>query len=111
MINNATQLLMMKADVLSSFEEISVCTHYKLPDGSLTQDLPHCLISTPVEPVYTTLKGWNCDLSHIKADDQLPQALSDYMRFIEDYTGVPITFLSYGPERSATLQRKAFYEA
>jgi adenylosuccinate synthase len=105
MINHVTNLLMMKVDVLNQFEEIMVCTHYELPDGTITDRLPHCLNSTKITPVYQRLKGWQCDLSNLRSFDELPPALADYIRFIEQQVGVPITLLSYGSNRTHTLMR------
>jgi len=105
MINAATQLLMMKTDILNEFEAIKVCTHYRLTDGTVTDHLPYCLISTPVEPIYETLPGWNCPLENLGSFDTLPAALADYIKFIEEAVGVPITLVSYGSNRTDTLLR------
>ena len=105
MINGVTQLLMMKADVLDSFAEIEVCTHYRLADGSLTQQLPYTHTSDIVTPVYQTLKGWNTSLAGISDYTKLPQALLDYVAFIEKEIGVPVKLISTGPDRSETIVR------
>lgn len=105
MINGVTQLLMMKADVLNTFEEIKVCTHYKLADGSIVDQLPYDLCGIDVEPVYKTLKGWNQDLSHCTNIESLPAALHEYVAFIEKHTNLPITLISIGPDRKETLVR------
>jgi adenylosuccinate synthase len=105
MINHVTDLLMMKADVLNEFEEIMVCTHYELPDGTLTDQLPYCLNSTKVQPVYQRLQGWQCELKDLQSFDALPKALADYIGFIEQQVGVPVTLLSYGSNRKDTLMR------
>ncbi|MCS7018697.1 MAG: adenylosuccinate synthase [Cytophagales bacterium] len=105
MINHATQLFMMKADVLSEFEEIKICTHYKLPDGTLTDRLPYSLNVTQVTPVYKSFQGWQCQLSNLKSFEDLPPALSNYIQFIEQEVGVPIMMLSYGSDRQHTLVR------
>jgi adenylosuccinate synthase len=62
MINGVTQLLMMKADVLSIFSTIKICTHYQLKDGSITETLPYELINDKITPVYKEMKGWNVPL-------------------------------------------------
>jgi adenylosuccinate synthase len=105
MINGVTQLLMMKADVLNTFEEIKVCTHYKLSDGRMVDQLPYDLCGIEVEPVYVTLKGWNQDLSHCTNIESLPVALHEYVAFIEKHTNLPITLISIGPDRKETLVR------
>ncbi|MEO1654265.1 MAG: adenylosuccinate synthetase, partial [Bacteroidota bacterium] len=108
MLNGTTQLLMMKADVLNDFEEILVCTHYRFPDGSVTDRLPYCLNDVNVEPVYQKIKGWNCSLENIRDFDLLPGGLLDYVAFIEENVGIPITLVSTGPDRTQTVLKKEF---
>lgn len=110
MINGVTQLFMMKADVLNIFEEIQVCTHYKLPDGTLTKELPFDIDGLDIEPVYKTLKGWNQGLKGMNAFDQLPSALLEYVSFIEEEVKVPINIISTGPDRTETIIRGELVE-
>ncbi len=104
MINGITQLFMTKADVLSGFETIKVCTSYNC-DGKECKELPFSS-DTAIEPVYTELKGWNEDITSIKEFDNLPAALKNYIGFIEKNTGVPVTMVSVGPDRQETIFRK-----
>ncbi|MFN8415662.1 MAG: adenylosuccinate synthase [Cytophagaceae bacterium] len=106
MINGVTHLLMMKADVLNSFEEIEVCTHYELADGKKVEELPYDLCGTDVKPVYKTLKGWNKDLSGCTTFESLPKELLDYVKFIEENVELPITLISIGPDRKETILRE-----
>lgn len=105
MINGVTQLYMMKADILSILEEINICTHYKLEDGSLTDEMPFQLVDENITPVYKTLKGWKSDVTDVVTYDVLPDELKDYVKFIEEETGVPITIVSVGPDRKQTILR------
>jgi adenylosuccinate synthase len=105
MLNGVSQLFMMKADVLNSFEEIKVCTHYRLADGSLTDQLPYDLAHTEVEPVYESLKGWNQSLEDVSSYESLPQALLDYVAYLEEHLKVPVNVVSVGPDRKETLVR------
>lgn len=105
MINGVTELNMMKADVLDTFDTIKVCTHYKV-NGELTETLPFEL-NEQVEPVYTELKGWNTDMTAQHEVTDLPKALWDYVTYIEEATGVPITLVSVGPDRAQTVIREA----
>ncbi len=107
MINGATQLIMMKADVLNSFPTIKVCTHYRLPDGELTEQLPFDLLTTEVTPVYREFEGWNTDVAYATSFEQLPGPLLAYIDFLEAQLNLPITMLSTGPDRIATLQRES----
>ncbi|MCD8538607.1 MAG: adenylosuccinate synthase [Leadbetterella sp.] len=106
MLNGVTQLVMMKVDVLSIFDEIKVCTHYELPDGTLTDELPYDMTDTPLKPVYVTLPGWKQSLDGITAFNDMPAALKAYTAYLEQELKTPVTFVSTGPDRSATLSRK-----
>jgi adenylosuccinate synthase len=105
-VNGVTELNMMKADVLSGFETIKVCTHYKYK-GELTDHLPFDIDAKYVEPVYKTLKGWNADLTGLRSIDQLPKELERYIHYLEEALQVPITIVSVGPDRSQTLFRNS----
>lgn len=104
MINGATQLLMMKADVLNDFEVIKVCTHYKLPDGTLTDQIPFDISNITVEPVYREMKGWFCPLA-AGTWSSMPEALRAYVEFLESMLSVPVRLLSIGPDRTQTIIR------
>ncbi|MCU0398126.1 MAG: adenylosuccinate synthase [Cyclobacteriaceae bacterium] len=104
MINGVTQLFMMKADVLSIFPTIKVCTQYKLADGTITEALPYELVNEKITPVYKELKGWNRTLS-VKSIHDFPDELTQYIDFLEDQLEVPITLISTGPDRIQTIYR------
>ncbi len=105
MINGVTQLVMMKADVLNIFEEINVCTAYTLPDGTVTEQIPYNITDTTLTPVYQTLKGWNCSLEGFRKFEELPSELSEYIAFLEEKLGLPINFVSTGPDRDECVLR------
>ena len=104
MINGATQLLMMKADVLNIFDTIKVCTHYKLINGTETDRIPFEIVNEPVVPIYREMKGWACKVEGSDWND-MPKSLRDYVEFIERELGVPVKLLSYGPDRTQTILR------
>ncbi len=104
MINGVTQLLMMKADVLSIFSEIKVCTQYELGDGKISEEMPYEVVNEKIKPIYTTLKGWNVPLTNL-SENQMPEELLNYVSFLEKELGVPITLISTGPDRSQTIHR------
>jgi len=106
MINGVTQLFMMKADVLNIFEEIKVCTKYKLANSEESDRLPHDLIDESVEPVYRSFKGWNQSLEGITNFEDFPSELKDYVLFLEKELQVPINIVSTGPDRTETIIRK-----
>ena len=105
MINGVTELMMMKADILSGFETIQVCTHYNY-QGKKIDYLPYDCSPELLSPVYTSLKGWNQDLTGLNSPEQMPEALNEYISFIEREVGVPISIVSVGPDRTQTLMRK-----
>ena len=106
MLNGVTQLVMMKVDVLNAFDTIRVCTHYRLADGILTDHLPYDLCTEEVEPVFQDFEGWKKSLAGISAFADMPPALTDYVKYLEDELKLPITFVSTGPDREALIQRK-----
>jgi adenylosuccinate synthase len=103
MINGVTELSMMKADVLDSFEDIFVCTHY-LQDGEKIDFFPFEL-SDSTQPVLKKIKGWNTDITKCKDEDSFPNELSDYIKFLEQELDIPISIVSVGPNRSETIIR------
>ena len=103
MIDGVTDLIMMKSDCLDDFDTIKVCTAYKV-DGKETCQVPFD-IAAKIEPVYTEFKGWKCDLTGIRKESELPSAFMAYVKFMEDFLGVPIKIISLGPDREATIER------
>lgn len=104
MLNGVTQLIMMKSDVLDGFDTIKACDAYEI-DGKVTRDFPYS-IDEGIKPVYTTIKGWNTPMSHLTSEEQFPAEFNDYMAFLEEKLGVPITIVSVGPDREQTIIRK-----
>ena len=103
-INGVTELNMMKADVLSGFDTIEICTAYDI-DGIETHNLPFDLNLGNIKPIYKSFKGWSEDISKISKEEELPNEVHDYVSFIEEFVGVPIKLISVGPDRSETIYR------
>jgi len=103
MIDGVTDLIMMKSDCLDDFDTIKVCTSYKV-DGAETDQVPFD-IAAQIEPVYTEFPGWKKDLTGIRKESGLPQEFKNYIKFMESYLGVPISIISLGPDREATIER------
>jgi len=108
MLNGATHLFMMKADVLSIFDEIKVCTHYKLPDGTITDQMPFEVEQGNLEPIYETLPGWGTSLDGITEYDALPAAVHHYVDYLQGALNTPISIVSIGPDRTQTIIREDF---
>lgn len=105
-INGVTELIMMKADVLSGFEKIKVCTAYNY-NGKNVEHLPYSIDAAHITPVYIELEGWNDNLAGITNETDLPKALNDYISFIENELQIPITIVSVGPDRTQTIHRNS----
>ncbi len=103
MLSGVTQLIMMKSDVLDSFETIKACTAYKI-DGVETGEFPFS-IESGVEPVYVELPGWKQDITACRHEDELPEAFRNYVAFLERELKTPIKIISVGPDREATIIR------
>ena len=103
MIDGVTELIMMKADVLDTFDTIKVATGYKV-DGVETDQVPYDTYAE-IEPMYKEFKGWNKDLSQITREEELPFEFMNYVRFIEKELNVPISVISLGPDRVQTIFR------
>ncbi len=101
MLNGATELIMMKADVLDSFETIKICVGYEI-DGEVVEYFPFELTGT-VKPIYVELPGWETDLTKIKNRNEFPEALNKYIRFIEEEMEIPVSIASVGPNREQTI--------
>lgn len=101
MLNGVTELIMMKADVLDNFETIKICMGYEI-DGQVTDKFPFEL-NDQVKPVYVELPGWQTDLTQLTSQDEFPEEFNNYINFIEEQVGVPITIASVGPNRAQTI--------
>ncbi len=104
MINGVTELSMMKSDILSIFNKIKVCTHY-LVNGEKVSDFPFDVNDIEIIPFYEEIDGWNCDLTKLRDYKDAPQALKNYVSYLEMQLRVPINVISVGPDRTQTLSK------
>jgi adenylosuccinate synthase len=100
-----TQISLMLLDVLSGLEHIRICTGYKVRGQTLDYFRADMDVLAEVEPIYETLPGWKQDISQIRRYDELPAECKQYVKRLETLAGAPITMVSVGPERTATLMR------
>lgn len=103
MINGVTKLIMMKSDVLDSFETIKACVAYKL-NGEEIDYFPY-EISGDIEPVYVELPGWQTDMTGMTSENEFPEEFNAYVSFLEEELGVPVRIISVGPDREQTIER------
>lgn len=104
MINGVTRLIMMKSDVLDTFDTIKACVAYKLADGSETVEFPYDI--TNITPIYKEFTGWKVDMTKFTSEDQFPSTFKEYVEFLEGYLETPIKIISIGPDREQTIIRK-----
>ena len=104
MLNGVTELIMMKSDVLDTFNTIKACVAYELPNGETTNELPYDI--SEVKPIYKELKGWNTDMTQFTNEAQFPKEFSDYVKFLEEFLETRIGVISIGPDREQTIIRK-----
>jgi adenylosuccinate synthase len=98
MINGVTQVVMTKADVLDTFDELKMCTAY-LVNGVEKKEVPFQISRVKIEPVYQSFPGWNTDTTSVKKSNDLPHTMNDYISFINQFVGAPVKFVSNGPGR------------
>ncbi|NQW43377.1 MAG: adenylosuccinate synthase [Bacteroidetes bacterium] len=102
MLSGVNYLIMMKSDVLSEFDEVKVCTGYKL-NGVFTNEVPYDLCNETVEPIYESFKGWTEDLTICRQKTELPTNFLNYILFLEKELAMPIRIISVGPDREQTI--------
>lgn len=104
MVNGVTQLIMMKSDVLDSFDTIKACVAYK-QNGKEINYFPYD-INEGIEPVYAEMPGWKIDMTKFTSEEQFPKEFNDYVAFLEKELETPIKIISIGPDREQTIVRK-----
>ena len=103
-INGVSELMMMKADVLSGFKTVKICIAYKYKGEKVTH-LPYNIEAENVIPIYKEMKGWEKDLTKMTNAEQLPETLKDYIDYLEAELEIPIKIVSVGPDRKQTIHR------
>jgi adenylosuccinate synthase len=104
MVCGATEIACTLFDVLTGFDELRICTHYRLADGTVTDRfIPDAKRLEGATPVYSTFKGWTEQVSDLPDRAALPQTARDYLDAVEQHVGVPVSMVSVGPERTQTL--------
>lgn len=109
-INGVDELVLTKADVLDTFAEIKICTAYECQGETLTTPPTDVEQLAICRPVYETLAGWQCNTVGAVNENELPQALLDFIKRIETLVSVPVTIISTGPGREQIVYRAALRE-
>lgn len=104
-INGLTDIALTKLDVLSEFDPLKVCVAYETDEGRFDQFPRQQRVLYESRPVYEELPGWAEDISGARSLEDLPQEARDYIAYVEKAAGVPVTMVSVGPQRAATLSR------
>ena len=106
MLNGVTDLIMTKADVLSAFGELKVCTSYEYNNKTVF-DFPYNIDEENLSANYISFPGWDKNLTSLSNISELPIELNNYIEYLEKEFEVPITIVSVGPDRTQTLMREA----
>jgi adenylosuccinate synthase len=104
-LSGVTELCLTKLDILSSLEEIKVCTHYEWNGQRIRYADVDAYGLDQVTTVYETLPGWDEFIGDVRSFEQLPERAKSYVKLIEEATGVPVKWIGVGPEREATIRR------
>jgi adenylosuccinate synthase len=103
MLNGVTQIVMTKADVLDAFDELNICTAYKL-NGKESKQIPFQMTHNKIEPNYQSFKGWKRDTSQIKDVANLPEEMKSYIEFLNNNLQAKVHYISNGPGRDQLIK-------
>ncbi|MEY4922004.1 MAG: adenylosuccinate synthase [Pseudomonadota bacterium] len=103
-INSLSGFCMTKLDVLDGLNEVKLCVGYRMPDGRKVDTTPLAAEGWEgIEPIYETMPGWSGTTFGVKEHSKLPQAALNYIKRVEELTGVPVDIISTGPDREETM--------
>lgn len=104
-ISGITDLAITLLDVLTGFEKLKICTSYML-DGKEIDYIPSTIEEfNKCKPIYIELDGWYEDISNVKSFDNIPKNAKNYIRKIEEITGINVSIISVGPDREQTIEK------
>ena len=105
MLNGVTRVVMTKADVLDDFDELHMCTKYRI-GGKETEEIPFQMLQESIEPVLTSFSGWKKDITGIKVFEELPDEMKKYVSFIDSYLETNVSYISNGPGRDQLIEKQ-----
>jgi adenylosuccinate synthase len=103
MVNGVTRLVMTKADVLDAFNELKVCTSY-IDNHKKTEMVPFQMNKVKIDPFLKSFDGWMTDITKLTSVGELPEAMKQYVAFINEYLGVNVAYISNGPGREQLIE-------
>jgi adenylosuccinate synthase len=98
MINGVTQIIMTKADILDNLDELKACNAYKI-NGKEQNYVPFQMNKVAIEPIYQSFEGWKTDITQMRAYEEMPQQMKNYIDYLNKFLGVPVKYISNGPGR------------
>ncbi len=103
-LNGATSLAMTKLDVLAGLDTLSVAVRYRSKEGAVLDEFPyHQSVLHSATPEYVELPGFGDEIVDARSEDDLPPAAREYLSFVSDFVGVPITLVGVGPSREQVI--------
>ncbi len=105
-LNNLTEIVLTKLDVLDGLNEVKICVAYKYKGEVFDYFNNDLNFLNNVEPIFKTFKGWKHNYNNISDFNSLQNETKDYIKFIEDELNIPISIISTGPDRKATIFKK-----
>jgi len=102
MINGVTQIIMTKTDILDQLPELKVCNGYRI-NGEEKNFVPFQMNRVNIEPVYKTFPGWQKDITAVTGYSALPDAMKNYINYLNGFLGVPVKYISNGPGRDQII--------
>lgn len=111
-INSLSGFCLTKLDVLDGLKEVKICVGYRMPDGREMTTTPLAAEGWEgIEPIYESMPGWSETTFGVKEYSKLPQAALNYIKRLEELTGVPVDIISTGPDRSETMVLRDPFDA
>ncbi len=104
-VNGLTEIALTKLDVLAHFDNLKVAVAYDSLDSRYTELPRQQRVLYNCQPVYEELPGWGADISKVTSYEDLPKEAQQYVEYVEDVAGIPVTMVSVGPSRAATLHK------
>jgi adenylosuccinate synthase len=104
-VNGVDELFLTKLDTLSELDSIPICVGYRLNGKRVPYYELDAYQLSAVQPIYRALRGWRTDIRRVRKFSDLPPRARQYVETIERLVGVPVRWISVGPERDAMIKK------